>query len=124
MTETSDNRSELSDEFRKLGENLAESLKALWEHPETKQVRAEMKDGLEQLGDSLSHAVHNFSESTEGQRLQAGVEELGDKFRTGDIESKARYELINALNKINIELEKVRERLEESAPPEEGEGKG
>jgi hypothetical protein len=121
MTEHSDTSSELSDEFRKLGENLAESLKALWEHPDTKQVRAEMKDGLEQLGDSLSQAVHDFSESPEGQRLQSGVEELGEKFRTGEIESRARHELINALNKINLELEKVRDRLGESAAPEKGE---
>lgn len=122
MTESSGTSSELSDEFRKLGENLAESLKALWEHPDTVQVRGEMKDGLEQLGDSLSQAVHNFSESPEGQRLQSGVEELGEKFRTGEIENKARHELIDALNKINIELEKVRERLGESAAQEKSEG--
>lgn len=111
MTEPSQSKSDLSDEFRKLGENLVESLKALWEHPETRQIRTEMKDGLVQLGDSLSQAVSDFSESPEGQRLQAGVEDFSEKVRSGEVETKARDELIHALNLINIELEKVKERL-------------
>jgi hypothetical protein len=119
MTEQSESKSELKDEFRKLGENLAESLKALWEHPETMQFRTEMKDGLIQLGDTLSQAVHDFSESPEGQRLQAGVDDIGEKIRSGEVEAKARHELINALNRINIELEKVKENLAESEVKEE-----
>jgi hypothetical protein len=79
MTEPSQSKSELSDEFRKLGENLAESLKALWEHPETRQIRTEMKD-----------------------------------VRSGEVETRARHELIHALNSINIELQKVKERLEQT----------
>jgi hypothetical protein len=120
MTEPSQSKTELSDEFRKLGENLAESLKALWEHPETRQFRTEMKDGLTQLGDSLNQAVHSFSESPEGQQLQTGIEELGEKIRTGEVEAQARNELINALSRINMELEKVRENLEEKGAREEG----
>ena len=114
MTEHSESKSELKDEFRKLGDNLAESLKALWEHPETMQFRTEMKDGLIQLGDTLSQAVRDFSESPEGQRLQADVEDIGEKIRSGEVEAKARHELIHALNRINIELEKVKEQLAES----------
>jgi uncharacterized coiled-coil DUF342 family protein len=119
MTETPETKSELSDEFRKLGENLAESLKALWEHHETRQFRTEMKDGLTQLGDSLSQAVHDFSESPEGQQLQEGIEDLGEKIRTGEVEAKARNELINALSRINMELEKVRKDLEEKGAHDE-----
>jgi signal recognition particle GTPase len=119
MTEQSESRSELKDEFRRLGENLSESLKALWEYPETKQFRTEMKDGLIQLGDTLSQAVHDFSESPEGQQLQASVEDLGEKIHSGEVEAKARQELIHALNRINIELEKVKEQLVESDVKEE-----
>jgi hypothetical protein len=124
MTEHSESKSELRDEFRRLGENLAESLKSLWEYPETKQFRTEMKDGLIQLGDTLSQAVHDFSESPEGQRLQEGVEDIGEKIRSGEVEAKARHELINALNRINIELEKVKEQLAESNVKEESDPKG
>ena len=119
MTEPSESKSELSDEFRKLGENLVESLKALWEHPETRQFRTEMKDGLTQLGDSLNQAVQDFSETPEAQQLQAGIEDLGEKIRTGEIETKARNELINALSRINMELEKVREDLEKKDAQDE-----
>ncbi len=119
MTEPSESTTELSDEFRKLGENLAESLRALWEHPETRQFRTEMKEGLTQLGDSLTQAVSDFSESPEGQKLQAGIEDIGEKIRTGEVEDKARNELINALSRINMELEKVREDLEEKGTQDE-----
>jgi hypothetical protein len=120
MTEPSESKSELSDEFRRLGENLVESLKAFWENPETKQFRVEIKDSLTELGDSLSEAVRDFSESPEGQRLQANVENFGEKVRDGEVEAKARHELVNVLNKINIELEKVKEQLEERNAHEEG----
>ena len=121
MTESKDPKTELSDEFRKLGENLAENIKAIWEHPETTQHREEIKEGLVQLGDTLSQAVRDFSESPTGQKLQAGVDDLGEKIRSGEVESKARQELLQALNTINAELEKVRERLKETSSQEEDE---
>jgi hypothetical protein len=121
MTESTDPKTELSDEFRKLGENLTENLKAIWEHPETKGHREEIKEGLVQLGDTLSQAVREFSESPTGQRLQAGVDDLGEKVRSGEVESRARQELLQALNTINAELEKVKDRLKETSSQEEDE---
>lgn len=121
MTESTDSKTELSDEIRKLGENLAENLKAIWEHPETKQHREEIKEGLVQLGDTLSQAAREFSESPTGQKLQTGVDDLGEKIRSGEVESKARQELLHALNTINAELEKVKERLKETSSHEEDE---
>jgi predicted nuclease with TOPRIM domain len=121
MTEPTDSKTELTDEFHKLGENLVENLKAIWEHPDTRYHREEIKEGLVQLGDSLSQVVRDFTESPTGQRLQAGVDDLGEKIRSGEAESKARQELIRALNSINVELEKVKERLKETGTQEEEE---
>ncbi len=121
MAEQKDQKTELSDEFRKLGENLVENLKAIWEHPETSQHREEIKEGLVQIGDSLSQVVRDFTESPTGQRIQASVDDLGEKIRSGEVESKARQELIHALTTINTELEKVKERLKETTSDTEGE---
>jgi predicted nuclease with TOPRIM domain len=114
MTEKNDPQNELSDEFRKLGENLAGNLRAIWEHPETRQHREEIKDGLVQIGDTISQVVRDFAESPTGQRIQTGADELGEKMRSGEVQSKTREELIHALSRINAELEKVRARLEET----------
>ncbi|OGO20886.1 MAG: hypothetical protein A2Z14_04165 [Chloroflexi bacterium RBG_16_48_8] len=119
MTEPTDPKTELIDELRKLGENLAANLKAIWEHPETKGYREEIKQGLVQVGDSLNQVVRDFTEGSAGQRLQAGVDDLGEKIRSGEVESKARQELIYTLNRINAELEKVKKRLEETGDQKE-----
>ena len=109
MTESQESN-ELKDEFRKLGENLVDNLKALWEHPETEEIRSEFKQGLHQLGDTINEMANDFSESPTGQKLQEDAKDFGEKVRSGEVESKVREELVRALNTINSELQKVQEK--------------
>ena len=113
MTESPE-PNELKDEFRKLGENLVENLKALWEHPETEEIRGEFKQGLHQLGDTIHQLANDFSESPTGKKLQADAQDFGEKVRSGEVESKVRDELVRALNTINTELEKVQRKWRET----------
>lgn len=108
MTESQES-TELKEEFRKLGENLVDNLKALWEHPETEEIRSEFKQGLHQLGDTINQMANDFSESPTGKKLQEDTRDFGEKVRSGEVESKVRDELVRALNTINVELEKVQE---------------
>jgi uncharacterized protein YukE len=109
---------ELKDEFQKLGENLVENLKALWEHPETEEIRSEFKQGLHQLGDTINQMANDFSESPTGQKLQADAKDFGEKVRSGEVESRVRDELLRALSTINAELTKVQEKWSESGDQE------
>jgi hypothetical protein len=117
MTESQES-TELRDEFQKLGENLVENLKAIWEHPETEEVRSEFKQGLHQLGDTITQLVDDFSESPTGQQLQEDARYFGEKVRSGEAETKVREELLRALTTINKELEKVQEKWRETGKQE------
>jgi len=109
---------ELKDEFRLLGENLVENLKALWEHPETEEIRGELKQGLHQLGDTINQLANDFTESPTGKRLQAEAQDFSGRVRSGEVESKVRDELMRALNTINAELGKVREKWSKAGDQE------
>lgn len=117
MTEESDKRSQGSDvgeELRTLGENLIAALREAWGSPERRKLQDEIETGLADLGSSLKKAVQDFETSTTGQRLKADVDDFGERVRSGEVESKVRSELLEALRTVNTELEKAAARMEKS----------
>jgi succinate dehydrogenase/fumarate reductase flavoprotein subunit len=107
MSETKKNEDILADEFRNLGKNLAEVMRAAWESPERKNIQAEIETGLDDLGKSLNQEVNSFRQSPSGQRLKEDVEELNQRIRNGEVTTKARDELLAALKRANEELQNV-----------------
>ncbi len=111
MTESPEIKAKISDEFRKLGDNLKNSLQALWDTPEANEVRDDIETGLVQLGETLNQLAEDLRESPTGKRVQAEVEELAERLRSGEVETELRRELIEVLRKVNMELEKAQERM-------------
>jgi len=107
MSENEEREDILADEFRNLGKNLAEVLRAAWESPERKNMQAEIEAGLDDLGKSVNHEVNSFRQSPSGQRLKADMEELNQRIRSGEVTTRARDELLTALQRANEELQKV-----------------
>jgi hypothetical protein len=120
MTGTPEQQGGLSEEFRRLGENLAQNLKAIWEHPQTQELRGEVKEGLVELGETINRLAQDISESPAGHRVQTAVQDLEERIRNGEVESKVRQELIRALTKVNAELERIHQRWSEGASEDEG----
>jgi uncharacterized membrane protein YccC len=111
MTENPETKGTISDEFRRLGDNLRASLQTLWDTPEASEVRDDIKTGLAQLGETLNQLADELRESQTGKRVQAEVEEFAQRVRSGEVEAKLRQELVEILGKVNIELEKAQERI-------------
>lgn len=107
--------SEVAQEFRRLGDNLQDVLRAAWESPERKNLQSEIKAGLTELESSLNKAATEFRESPTGQRLETEVRNLGERVRTGEVESRLRNDLLSLLRQLNIRLEQA------SKPGDEGE---
>jgi len=105
MSETEKREDVLADEFRNLGKNLTEVMRAAWESPERKNMQAEIEAGLDELGKSLNHEVSSFRQSPSGQRLKADMEDLNQRIRSGEVTSRARDELLAALKRANAELQ-------------------
>jgi len=98
----------VADEFRTLGNQLKDILQSTWESEERKKLQSEIVAGLDDLANSLRQASADFAQSPTGQQLKKDVQDLQERARSGELESKARSELLNALRLVNAELEKVR----------------
>lgn len=94
------------EEFRSLGNNLVSVVRSAWESPERKKLQQEIEEGLAQLANTLKMEIDTFNESPAGQRIRTDVEDLRERVRTGEAESKFREEILKALRMINAELEK------------------
>jgi signal recognition particle GTPase len=97
----------ISDQLNELGKNLRDALQTAWESEERRKLQKEIEDGLANLGASLSQASKDFSNSPTGKTIKEDVEDLQERWRTGEVGSKARSEIVEALRKVNDELQKA-----------------
>ncbi|HEX7974048.1 MAG TPA: hypothetical protein VF498_06545 [Anaerolineales bacterium] len=115
MTENKPPEDNISEEFRNLGQNLAEVLRTAWESPERKKFQQELETGLTELGKTLKREANTFNDSPTGQRLKENVQDVREGLHTGEAQTKVRSELLSALRFFNGELEKVIEHVENRA---------
>lgn len=97
----------IADEFRNLGQNIIETLRAAWDSPERKKVQEEIEDGLDQLARTIRQESEAFVSSPTGQQLKSDLQDLNERVRSGEAEAKVREEVLKALRTINAELKKV-----------------
>jgi len=99
---------DVAEELRNLANNLKETLSTAWESEERKKLQGEIETGLADVVNTLSQAASEFKKSPAGQQLKKDAEDIHQRIRSGEFETKARSELLNALRLVNIELEKLR----------------
>lgn len=97
----------ISEQLNELGKNLREALQSAWESEERRKLQKEIEDGLANLGASLSQAAKDFSNSPTGESLKEDMKDLQERWRTGEVRSKAHAEIVEALRKVNTELQKA-----------------
>jgi hypothetical protein len=114
MSENEPSENDLTEEFRKLGKNLADALRTAWESPERKKFQQEIENGINELGTTLNKEFGTFMESPTGQRLKSDVQDLGEHLRTSEAQQRAREEILSALRRANIEIQQATARWETS----------
>lgn len=114
MSDQTGNEGNLSEELRALGENLLKTLRSVWESPEFKKLQQEMEEGLTQLGTTLKTETTTLRESPAGQQLKSDFEDFRQRVRSGELEDKAREELLKTLRLVNAELDKAASRWSRS----------
>lgn len=110
MNENQTPEKSLEDEFRNLGQNLINVLQTAWEHPERKRLQSEIENGLDEMGKAMKRESDTFMESPTGQQLKTDIEDLGERIRSGETQSKLRQELVSGLQAANAELQKIIDR--------------
>jgi hypothetical protein len=120
MTDNPKPEENLEDEFRNLGQNLVEALRTAWDSPERKRLQQEIGNGLTELNATLKKEFEDFDSSETSQRLKSDVENLRQRVRSGEAETKVRSELLNALRIANEEIRKATANWKAAASSEEG----
>jgi len=121
----------ISDEFKNLGKNLVETMRTAWESPGWKELQGEIENGLSEFGSTVKNEFESIKESPTAQQFKSDVEDLQDRYKTGEVETKVRGDLISALHSINDELSKLSQKLSgegsdggpEETPENQEEGK-
>ncbi|NIW45550.1 MAG: hypothetical protein GWN14_12890 [candidate division Zixibacteria bacterium] len=114
MSEEKQEYGNLKDEFRSLGENLKDMINAAWESDERKTLQGELEEGMQELGNVLNEFAANFQAGEVGQSIRHEVDEISERVRSGELEDKARQEILKALKIINGELEKASQKFSEA----------
>ena len=104
MDEEHSTEGNLSSELKLLGDNLRETLKAVWDSEERKKVHNEIESGISELGDALRQASNDFDASEVGQDIKSGVQDVRQRLESGEVETRLREDLLSALKSINNEL--------------------
>jgi hypothetical protein len=106
-TGTEQTPGEVASEFQALGDNLKTIIKQAWESEERKNLQREIESGMANLGKTLDEAAREFRESETGQRLKSEAQEMQERIRSGEVETKFREDLVTVLQRVNSELEKI-----------------
>lgn len=106
---------DLHDEFVNLGRNLKEMFASAWESDERKRLQSELEEGMRELGTTLNAMAEEFRTSQAGQKLRQEVDDFSERVRSGEVEAKAREEIVKVLKTLNGELEKAAEKFNQ--PP-------
>lgn len=117
---TSENWSEVGRQFQALGETLAETVRAAWQNEETQRTVQDMRSGLESMVQKVGKAIDESASSPQGQRIRQGVEQTAQSLRSAGEQTvqEVRPQLINALQQVNAELQKLIDRMEKRSGAE------
>lgn len=118
MTEPRSSEEKISDEFRELGKNLTEVMRAIWESPERKKFQQDILTSISDLGVTLKQEADAFINSPTGQRIKTNAEGIRKGIRKEEVESRVRGELLSALHSTNTRLRQAIERMESSETSE------
>jgi ElaB/YqjD/DUF883 family membrane-anchored ribosome-binding protein len=108
---TNDN---ISNQLNELGKNLRQILQSAWQSEERKKLQNEIEEGLKGMRDSLNQAAQDFSSTPTGKTISDDVKDFQERWRSGEVQSKARSEIMDALRKVNDELQQA---AQKNTPP-------
>jgi hypothetical protein len=121
---------DVGQQFQELGESLAQAFRSAWEDEQNQRRLQDMRSGLESMVREVGQAIDDTANSPQGQKIRAEAGRTVEALRSAGEQTaqEVRPQLINALQQLNAELQKLIERMEKRksppGPPEEGPGAG
>ncbi len=103
----------LEQELNKLGENLSNLFKALWDSEERKSIERELTAGVESANKAITDAVDKARTDQTTSNLKQEVKDAWENARGPQIVSEVQTGITNTLHRLNEEIGK------RSAPAQE-----
>ena len=98
--------SQLERELDKLGENLSNLFKSLWDSEERKSIEREITAGVESANKALEDAAEKMRKDRMPEHLKQGVKDVWENARGPQIMTEVQNGLTNSLRKLNEEIGK------------------
>lgn len=117
-TEDQVSGSEILDELNSLGQQLATTVKSLWEGEDSRKLRQDIEEGFVELGHQVETAVESARESEAAKQFSEQVKETMEKARESEIPAKMQDYLVTGLRELNTQVSKMVSSLESSETAE------
>ena len=98
-------------EFKKLGQQFAETIRTAWYSEERVKIESEIREGMKTVADEVSKAFHEVKESQPAQKVKAEAGQLKEQVKSGEVSAKARRNMAQALGWLSQELAKLAEQF-------------
>jgi len=124
---SSESWDEVGKQFQTLGESLAGAFRTAWQDEGNRKKVEEMKTGLQSLVSEVGKAIDESASSVNGQKLIHEAERAADSLHKASVDTihEVQPQLLSALRQVNLELQKLIERLEhnnDNQPGDPGQG--
>lgn len=111
MEQGPSSKENLNDEFKSLGKNLVDAVRTVWDRPEFKNLQGEIESGLSEFGSTVKKEFDSIKETPAAQEIKSDMQDIQERYRSGEMETKIRQDLINILQSVNTEIEKFSQKL-------------
>ena len=118
-TPAEENWQDVGKQFQELGGSLAEAFRTAWENEENQRRLQELRAGLESMIREVGQAIDDTASSPQGQKIRAEAGRTVETLRSAGEQTvqEVRPQLINALQQLNTELQKLIERMNQRKSP-------
>lgn len=110
--------SPIETELNKLGENLSNLMKAIWDSEERKSVEREVTENLNQVNKKMDEAVNKMKADGTTDNIKKSVKDAWETARGPQILAEIETGLTETLRKLNEELSKRAQPAQEVHPNE------
>jgi poly-D-alanine transfer protein DltD len=111
-------QSAIETELNKLGENISNLMKAMWDSEERKSVEREVSANLNQLNKKMDEAVNKVKTDGTAENIKKGVKDAWETAHGPQILAELETGLTQTLRKLNEELSKRAQPAQEVKPDE------
>ena len=114
--ETDAKQTEFVSELNKLGDNLGNLLRSIWESEERRSIEREVATGVEQFAKKVNETVDQLRTDSNVENVKKAAKDAWETARGPKIVDEMQQGVLDTLKKLNEELAKRAQPAQEAKP--------